>query len=268
MKIIEQFLCGKKNTPETCEDGLVISNQLIAVIDGVTAKGKRLWNKKSSGCFAKDVLSDYLSQDIIKQNAIELLTNLDTLLKKQYQSVQTELSCDEYPRASVIIYNDFYKEIWSYGDCQCMINQELYTHTKKIDQLNADLRALRLEYEFSRGADMDSLTLTDPGRAYIQENLSMQFAFENKIGAFGYPVLNGMGIEESMLKRYPVSTGDTIILASDGYPVLCNTLKKSEAELSLIHQKDPLCFRLYRSTKGFMKDAVSFDDRCYCRFIV
>ena len=115
---------------------------------------------------------------------------------------------------------------------------------------------------------MDSLALTDPGRAYIQENLFMQFSFENKIGPFGYPVLNGMGIEESMLKRYPISSGDTIVLASDGYPALCNTLKKSEAELTHIHQKDPLCFRLYRSTKGFTNDTMSFDDRCYCRFVV
>ena len=56
MNILETFLLGKENNPDTCEDGLFISESLIAVIDGVTAKGTHLWNGKKSGCFAKDIL--------------------------------------------------------------------------------------------------------------------------------------------------------------------------------------------------------------------
>lgn len=44
MRIIEQFICGKENNPDTCEDGLFISKELVAVIDGVTAKSRYLWN--------------------------------------------------------------------------------------------------------------------------------------------------------------------------------------------------------------------------------
>ncbi len=57
MEILETFLCGKENNPATCEDGLVISEQLVAIIDGVTAKGTRLWNDMSSGCYAKRTLA-------------------------------------------------------------------------------------------------------------------------------------------------------------------------------------------------------------------
>jgi len=57
LQLIESFICGKENNPRTCEDGLFISERYVAVIDGVTAKGNRLWNNKTSGAFAKDVLS-------------------------------------------------------------------------------------------------------------------------------------------------------------------------------------------------------------------
>lgn len=55
MQIIESFLCGKENNPKTCEDGIYIGEHLVAVIDGVTAKGKRLWNGHKSGPYAKKV---------------------------------------------------------------------------------------------------------------------------------------------------------------------------------------------------------------------
>lgn len=48
MEIIEHFLCGKENNPHTCEDGLILGEHIIGVIDGVTAKGKRLWDGKKA----------------------------------------------------------------------------------------------------------------------------------------------------------------------------------------------------------------------------
>lgn len=71
----------------------------------------------------------------------------------------------------------------------------------------------------------------------------MQYEFENKIGRWGYAVLNGTGIENSMIKKYSVKEGDTIVLASDGYPALEETLEQSESELRNILSNDPMCFR-------------------------
>ena len=39
VQIIEQFICSKYPDQKKCEDGLFISNDFIAVIDGVTSKG-------------------------------------------------------------------------------------------------------------------------------------------------------------------------------------------------------------------------------------
>ena len=44
MEVIEQYIEGK--TPGFCDDGLVVNDKFISVIDGVTSKGKLLWGGK------------------------------------------------------------------------------------------------------------------------------------------------------------------------------------------------------------------------------
>lgn len=268
MRIIESFICGKKNIPELCEDGLVITDKIIAVIDGVTAKGKRKWQGKSSGCYAKEVLVEYLKNADYKMTADALVSKLNELLCPRHNEEIYDLPLEEYPRAAIILYNDFYKEIWSYGDCQCIIDGEIYTHEKAVDELNSTLRAFALEYALLNGASIDSFKAYDPGRALIQKTLLMQFAFENKKVPFGYPILNGHALELSLLKRYTVTEGTEIVLASDGYPLLRHTLTESEQLRVKLQEQDPLCFRDNKSTKGIQKGNVSFDDRTYCRFII
>lgn len=65
---------------------------------------------------------------------------------------------------------------------------------------------------------------------------------------------------------YPVPPCSRLVLASDGYPVLKETLAESEAVLRELMEKDPLCFRENKGTKGLVKGNDSFDDRTYIRF--
>lgn len=291
MHILEKFILGKENNPLTCEDGIFFGEKLIAVIDGVTTDGGRLWDGHKSGYFAKEVLLDCL-QDLAKKQMEEVC--LQELAKEQmagncpqeqeaarfiekldgalYSAValngDKDLLPEEYPRASIILYNDVTKEIISYGDCQCSINGVVHRECKKIDELNAALRAYHLEYHLQQGRLPEELAEKDPGRTAILENLRMQCTFENKAGEFGYAVLNGRGVEPSLIRVYKVCPGDEVILASDGYPELGRSLEESEAVLEQILREDPLCFRRYRSTKGVKAGNISFDDRTFCRFIV
>lgn len=278
MHILESFTLGKENNPQTCEDGLFISDKLVAVIDGVTTDSNRLWNGQKGGYFAKEVLlrklqvfAEGAESSILNQDdwGIILLGRLDAVL---HEAVQQQGEADapiaEYPRASIIVYSDIRKEIVSYGDCQCRIGDVVHSHVKKIDQLNADLRAYHLEYHLEQGMTLAQLVEEDLGRAAIAGNLVMQCFFENTMGEFGYPVLNGRGIESSLMKIYKVASGDEVILASDGYPVLGMDLISCEEVLRQILKEDPMCFRIYRSTKGIKSGNVSFDDRAFCRFLV
>lgn len=241
MKIIEQFIKGKENSLKTCEDGLFTGSFMAAVIDGVTPKSRYLWQGKTSGCYAKDILLAFLGKiqrsELKSQTPEEFFSLLDRQLAIASgmparkagagNSDSGVLRFTDYPRASIILYNDICREIWAYGDCQCAVNGRVYTHEKEIDRLNAGLRAFCLEYELQKGKTIEELAQlpADPGRTAIEENLKLQMAFENKNIPFGYPVLNGQGIAPSMIKVYPVKSGDEILLASNGYPVLGGTLE-------------------------------------------
>ena len=266
MKIAEWVVQGKQSDPLLCEDALVLRPQFAAVIDGVTSKGGRLWQGRSSGRYASECLARALnSEEAAGMNSVQLFAYLDRCLRESWMG--ETLETQELPRASVIVYNERFRQVWSYGDCQCLINDVLHSHSKPVDHLAADLRAFVLEYERLQGKTEEALFAEDPGRAAIGPLLRMQLAFENHPGPWGYPVLNGQGICPEMIAVYPVQPGDEVILTSDGYPMLMNTLEKSEQALARLLQEDPHCCRTNRSTKGKAAAAVSYDDRCYCRVL-
>ena len=95
-----------------------------------------------------------------------------------------------------------------------------------------------------------------------------QFQYENKNVEYGYPVLNGQGINPYFINTYKIKPNTTFILASDGYPKVENTLEESEKALQRLLWEDPLCIYEHKATKGLKERNVSFDDRAYCKVII
>ena len=81
-------------------------------------------------------------------------------------------------------------------------------------------------------------------------------------------MLNGGKIHLNHILVYPVSRGDHIVLASDGYPQLFSTLLESEEYLTKALQIDPECTNLLMGTKRLNPGAASFDDRAFLSFWV
>ena len=269
MNILESILLGKDKNQDICEDGAFVNDNFVAVIDGVTSKGKQLWsnNKKTSGRYAKDLIIEELGKVPYNITAEKLITRLNSILYAKYKEEVIIDNISEWLRASIVVYSNYYKEIWSYGDCKFMINDIEYKNTKKVDEIIANTRSLILEDMIINGSNIEELIENDVGRKEIMPLLKRQFNFENKKSNYGYPILNGHNYNYELLKKIKVYKGDNIVLASDGYPKLFNSLDKSEKYLQKILIEDPLCFRIYKSTKGINKNKQSFDDRCYYRFI-
>lgn len=268
MKKIESFLLGKNKNQNLCEDGIYEGERIIAVIDGATSKSDRLINGVSSGCFAKNTIVSYIDEHE------EELCDLPPYLFYYYInnhlracSEEEGLTYEEYPRACMAVYNEKRHEVSEYGDCQIIIDGQLYTFEKEMDRINSEYRALILELELSAGKTVEDLMSNDTGRKCIMESLKRQNVFENTEGQYAYPVLNGISFNKKMMFTKPVEEGTEIVLATDGYPFLENTLEKSESELKRLLQEDPLCMRTYKSTKGLVTGNLSFDDRAYWRGI-
>jgi len=258
IEIKEQKCCAKEEN--TCGDKPVICDHFIAVIDGATPKGEKLWNGQKGDAYVAGIIAEAiegLNQDIIATEAIEIINQK---VKEQYDDFDS-LDPAERLQASIVIYSVARKEIWSFGDCKFLINDKEYQDVKKGDILLADLRAFVMECAEVSGKQID-------GREQILPFLKVYPLLANTDLSFGYDVINGGVIHADHVKVYPVQTGDCVVLASDGYPKLFDTLDESETYLAKALQEDPQCTGILRGTKGIAKQGSSFDDRTYIRFTV
>lgn len=260
MNIIEQFILGKKNDPALCEDGIVITDNFIAVLDGVTSKSNRLFYGKSGGRAAMEAAKEVIeTAPPITEKEI-LFRNVNNAIKALYDG-------DNNGEAAVClcVYSKFFGEIWSVGDCQYLINDAYYCDEKEIDIIYSRVRAMILEKAERDGTLPED---KDPGRELIMPLLKNQHIFANGNGKYSYPLLNGRSFDTERIISAKVSEGDTIIFATDGYPRLFPTLEESEAYLSYVIKNDPTCSKIHLSTKGIEKGNLSFDDRAYVKFVV
>lgn len=264
MRIIEQFIKGKSNESDLCEDMLLITDNFVIVADGVTAKSDRMFSGKTGGRIAAETVcravEDFKS-DITVEEAVDSMTKNVAALYDEGEPFGTAA-------VSVIIYSKYRNEIWSIGDCQCIINGEFFSHEKEIDSIVSHMRSLVLEMSRRNGTTDEELAKNDVGREFILPIIKKQQMFANTTGRFSYGVINGKAVPSEHIVVYKVKAGDEIVLASDGYPDLKGTLQKSEELLAQEIKNNPLCDGRYRTTKGLQKDKNSFDDRTYVRFVV
>ncbi len=264
MEIIEKFTCGKKTDCDKNEDAFLITEDFIAVIDGVTAKNGRPFDGVTGGRKAAEKVAEavcFFDENITAKEAVEKITKAVSELYNE-----TEQKGDA--AAGAIIFSKAKKEIWSVGDCQCLVNGRLFSHEKEVDKINSDVRSLVLALAKKQGKTSEELLENDVGRAFILPILENQHVFANSTGRFSYGVFNGTPVPEEHIVIHKVQTGDEVVLASDGYPHLKNTLSESEELLKEELKNNPLCDGEYRSTKGVAQGSVSFDDRTYIRFKV
>lgn len=263
MKIIEQFIEGKKQDPALCEDGLFINDHFIAVIDGVTSKSDALFNNKAGGRAAMEKTCEVLSKADPESEAVDLFININKAVKSVYPGEPTGEAA-----AFAVVFSKAKNQIWRVGDCQFMINSNLYVNEKVFDRIVSDVRSLVLELARIEGKTDKELSDNDIGREFIMPVLKNEHLLANSKSRFGFTVLNGTDFDLSQIQIYDVKEGDTIVLASDGYPFLCSSLRESEKKLFETIRDNPLCDKEYSSTKGLIPGNSSFDDRTYIKFRV
>ncbi|QTN00507.1 hypothetical protein ERJ70_15080 [Sediminibacillus dalangtanensis] len=272
--LIESFLQGKRPAPELCEDMLVINEDFVAVIDGATNVSGRKINGKSPGKLAAEIVKQTVERMDKKVTLEGMIEQINQSMQNFYQKQELleEIKRKKWlaPSACMAIYSHYHREVWQIGDCQAMIEGELYKNEKHLDTITANARSLYLEAELKKGKTVDDLLVRDTGWEFIQPLILQQYYMQNDPqNQYGYEVINGFPIDLNMVQVTPVPADMTeIILASDGYPFLRNNLSDSEVTLGKLLREDPLCFRAYKASKGLVKGNESFDDRAYIRIRV
>lgn len=272
-RIIESWIQGKHPDQSLCEDGLYTGRNFFAVIDGVTSKGNIIWpGGKTGGRFARDVLLEALEElpaDAVAGEAVLWLN--EALRRAALEAAENpevlEREREERPQAVIILYSRQRREVWCFGDCQCMIGGRLYQKTTKMDELTAGVRSAYNQLELAKGKTLKELAAHDAGREYIMPLLVGECRFANGEGEYSYDVLDGFAIHAEHTAVYPVAAGEEVVLASDGYPKLHGSLSESEKVIREVKEEDPLCIFRFKGPKGIAPGYHSYDDRTYLRFV-
>lgn len=280
MKIIESCIIGKKS-PEACEDGMVVTDDFIAVIDGSTSKTpKHLNPDMKNGRYAMMLISEYIREELKTDASVDEFCQGVTayIYNKVYEKLGVEERLKEHPEerltASAILYSRTRNEVWMVGDCQAIIAGKLYENGKPYEEKIARKRVELIAQGLSPAEARKQI---EP--LLIKAMLSGQNQTYTVID--GFPVYRE-GVKIVALKMKPASSSietyfqeqpkpvlspNEVVLASDGYPFLMQTLAASEAALAEQIANDPQNIRSFIATKGIVEGNKSFDDRTYIRFL-
>lgn len=275
MKVIENKIEGKKS-PESCEDGLVVTADFIAVIDGSTSKTPHhLSPDMKNGRYAMVLISEYIQHELKPESTVEDFCEGVTsyIYNKVYRQQGIEEQMQAHPEerltASAILYSKAKNEVWMVGDCQAIIDGKLYENNKPFEDIVARRRVELIRQGFT---PQEARKTIEP--LLIQAMLEGQNKTYTVID--GFPIyqkgvkvvsLNApqKNVETDVADSLPLPTKE-IVLASDGYPFLKPTLTESEEALAHLLAYDPQCTHEFIATKGIVVGNKSFDDRTYIRF--
>ena len=289
MKIIESSIIGKKS-PEACEDGMVVTDDFIAVIDGSTSKTpKHLNPDMKNGRYAMMLISEYIREELKTDASVDEFCQGVTayIYNKVYEKLGVEERLKEHPEerltASAILYSRTRNEVWMVGDCQAIIDGKLYENGKpyeeKIARKRVELIAQGLSPAEARkqiepllikamlSGQNQTYTVID-GFPVYREGVKVVSVSDSSSVQDSVPASDSVPCSDSASASGTISVSSSeIVLASDGYPFLEPTLAASEAALAEQIANDPQNIRSFIATKGIVEGNKSFDDRTYIRFV-
>ena len=289
MKIIESCIIGKKS-PEACEDGMVVTDDFIAVIDGSTSKTpKHLNSDMKNGRYAMMLISEYIREELKADASVDEFCQGVTayIYNKVYEKLGVEERLKEHPEerltASAILYSRTRNEVWMVGDCQAIIGGKLYENGKPYEEKIARKRVELIEQGLSPAearkqiepllikamlsGQNQTYTVID-GFPIYREGVKVVSVSDSCSVQDSVPASDSVPCSDSASASDTIpSSSSEIVLASDGYPFLKPTLAASEAALAEQIANDPQNIRSFIATKGIVEGNKSFDDRTYIRFV-
>lgn len=280
MTIIEQSLVPKSPTRRS-EDGIVVTADFVAVIDGSTSKSAlrchRNYREKNPLAFFREhsngeqamlIVADSIKRLKKDASCRQFCTAATAALRSYYkQDLLPHLAQHPEDRmaASCIVFSRLRREVWMVGDCQGLLiggdgEPLLLDNPKPSEQ---ELAAERAAIIKASPKPWDHFRTDDTARKAIIPHMLETMRQQNN----GYSVIDGFPVDMAHVKTIALDFRPwQVVLATDGYPFLCPTLAESEQRLAWQRDNDPLNIGTFKATKAFAPGSNSFDDRAYIRF--
>lgn len=274
INIIEQIAIGKNPDQGLNEDRLIVTDDFVVCFDGATSKGEWRPDDMSTGRYLANMIAALVNNEFPKNiTAFEAIILINKNINQAYKDFGVFALITEKPWermiGSIAIYSRFHHQIWCVGDVQYRYNNQTFDNFSALDAITSAARCAYIEALLLSGKTKENIQQHDEGRDFILPLLKRQSYFQNidPANSLALAAIDGTPLHDDHIKIHDVPADVTeIIMASDGYPLLFDTLNESEKHVQYLLEKDPLCFRENKQTKGLQKGQDSFDDRSYIRF--
>lgn len=273
-QVIEGWSLGK--TDKSNNDKIIITKRYVAVVDGVSSRnilrGTYTLSDKIVGIFDKELKTGKDFEEVLDQ------TNRITKKFKEENKLE---QCKKDGFVCGVLDKKKGK-VYIIGDVTLRLNDFVYNVVSQVDELKALYRSYLINKYLKEGYSLQEIELLDKNRKLETtllginkkgeengdknaiNNLITQDIFIGCESDFGYMAITG-GEHKISYKEYDVKEGDTVILASDGYPDVKGTLVETERELNKLLEEDKMCYKINKQVKGCYEGNYSYDDRTYVR---
>ena len=193
------------------------------------------------------------------------------LVAKYIRHMPKTTTCEEFLRGVTAYVNKHYKKrmmtrLQEHPEDRLTCSAVVFSRPKPYEAELAARRAKEVQRLLDdEGKTVDELCRDDIARTTIIPRMIETMKEQN----ISYAVIDGFHIPRQHVRIIPLDFQPwELVLASDGYPILCTTLADSEEQLRIQKENDPLNIGRFQATKAFHPDNDSFDDRAYLRLRV
>jgi hypothetical protein len=262
VELVESFLLGKTGTVDVCEDVLVSTPAVVAVVDGASDPHGGPPTMPTPARRAADAVAQALADAAAGAPARAVVDAASRAV--------AELAGPDPARAPCAVFAAYVaarREVWRVGDVHVRIDAVTHPPLGELDDRMTGARAALLRALVLEGANPAALAAEDPGAALIKPIEIREHLFRNRDAddPLGFGAIDGRPVPDRFLEVFPVASGATVILASDGYPVPAATLDEAETYLRADLERDPLRIGRHPGFRAVGQGRVSFDDRAYVR---
>lgn len=242
------------------EDLVVVADPFYAVVDGATAKFDSSGESpgRRAAATVGTVLRD-LTADATARSAVDLMTAaLDA---------ERDGSSPESPTACLLVLAAHRDEVWVVGDGWVAVDGTARRFGHPFEEAIASERARVLERALET-TDVASLMADDVGRAAVLPRLRREAGLANGDDPSSFGRLDGRPVPDRLVQVIALPPyWRRVVLASDGYPRLGDSLEETERLLAERLERDPLMIEDPPATKGLAPGLVSFDDRSWLEIV-
>ena len=258
LSVLERFSQGKSPCGYT-EDRIVEGPAFWGILDG------------SPGPLGtgRAMITDILDRAVARLEAMQTppeLAQLVELLSADVKAVKAAAGVQDLRRTGGYVFCLFVPargEIWRVGDCKFRNNGWSEPAHFLAEELSAKARAMMIEARLADGYSVEEIMAQPDYDTLIAAQLADQSRLLNRADhRLSIGAINGAPVPMDLQNTYDVQAGK-LVITSDGYPEVADTLAETEAGLKALLTEDPLCIGANLQCKGMGKDRLSFDDRSY-----